>query len=78
MSVRFCLSYDCSKLDFIVFKVEIIMSPTEEEGDRRGGGHIVFGAEPVGIGVSVSVYYIPHRRGGGHIVFWCGSCWRRR
>ena len=32
--------------------ISIIMSPTEGE---VGGGHIVFGVDPVGIGVSVGV-----------------------
>ena len=52
----------------------IIMSP-----HQKGGGRIVFGADPVGVGVSLALdNYVPHRRGVGHIVFWCGSCWRRR
>ena len=36
-----------------MYQFLIIMSPTE-----RGGGHIVFGADPVGVGISVDVGFL--------------------
>ena len=36
-----------------LYQFLIIMSPTE-----RGGGHIVFGADPVGVGISVDVGFL--------------------
>ena len=50
------------KLPNLSQKVPVIMSTTEGERDilfyvphRRGGGHIVFGVDPVDVGVNVGV-----------------------
>ena len=77
-SARYCFII---KQLLTIESMNIIMSPP------KGGGHIVFGADPVGVGVSFGVstflfarygmnIIISPPKGRGTYCFWCGSCWR--
>ena len=46
---------DNSKLFFLVGQWHLAMATFSYIPHQRGGGHIVFGADPVGVGVSVTL-----------------------